>query len=176
MTSADLPFVASERIRPSGPASAATMVLVPMPEDGDTQHLLSGKTGKLLDAMLAAMGTNRASIYLASALPSRVTMPDWHALATQGLGDILAHHLALAKPQRLLIFGKSGISTLLGHDLPNNPDTLRAFNQEDHRVSAVSAFDLEAILAKPALKAGLWNRLLQWTGTEPSDETAHEPR
>jgi len=75
--------------------SAALMVLVPMPAEDDGDILLSGKTGKLLNAMLAAFGIDSAQIYRASALPARIALPDWAAMASAGLGAVLAHHVAL---------------------------------------------------------------------------------
>ena len=59
------------RVPPSGPANPALMVLVPMPAEDDDGALLSGKAGRLLDAMLAAFGVDPARVYRASALPAR---------------------------------------------------------------------------------------------------------
>ena len=42
---------------------------------------------------------------VASALPRHAPHPDWAALARDGLGDVLAHHVTLAAPQRLLVLG-----------------------------------------------------------------------
>jgi uracil-DNA glycosylase len=61
------------------------MILLPMPEADDTETLLSGRAGKLLDGLLAALGLDRSSVYLASALPCHVPMPDWTQLREQGL-------------------------------------------------------------------------------------------
>ncbi|WP_169799516.1 uracil-DNA glycosylase family protein [Novosphingobium lentum] len=157
---------AAYRVAPSGPANAPLMVLLVMPEQGDDAALAAGPTGKLLDAMLAAMGLSRAEIYLASALPSRIAVPEWPVLAARGLADVLRHHVALAAPQRLLVFGRAGISTLLGHDLANKAADSPFFNHEGVSLPFVAAYDLETLLAKPALKAGLWNRWLETTGTD----------
>jgi DNA polymerase len=154
------------RLAPRGPAGAALMILVVMPEADDGDRLLSGRGGRMIDAMLSAMGLSAEETYIASALPARVAMPDWAALAAQGLGAVLAHHIALASPRRLLIFGREGISTLLGHDSPQSLSNLRSVDHEQGSVPAISAYDLEAILAKPGFKAQLWNRWLDWTGTE----------
>ena len=154
------------RLPPIGPVGADLMVLVPMPSADDTDALLSGRAGRLLDGILAASGIDRAQTYSASALPAHVPMPDWHMFNTAGLGDVLLHHIALVAPQRLLILGISSISTLLGHDPPNMALSLRGINQESSPIAALPAWDLEAMLARPALKAGFWSRWLEWTGTE----------
>jgi len=154
------------RLHPSGPAGADLMVLVPMPSADDAQDLLDGRAGRLLDAMLGAIGMDRAQIYLASALPAHVPMPDWQAFHAAGLGDVLLHHIALAAPRRLLILGAASVSTLLGHDPTNLALSLRAINQESSPIAALPEWDLEAMLARPALKAGFWSRWLEWTGTQ----------
>ncbi|MDR6509743.1 DNA polymerase [Novosphingobium capsulatum] len=161
-----LPFPPARRIAPTGPAGAPLMILLPMPEADDEAGLLSGRGGKVVDGMLAALGLAREQVYCAAALPVHVPMPDWGQLRAEGLGALLAHHAALAAPQRVLILGRSGISTLLGHSLPNNAADLREFNHDGGCVPAVFAYDLAALVARPAHKAALWNRLLDWTGTD----------
>lgn len=156
---------AARRVPPSGRAGAELMVLVPMPEDGDEAVLLAGKAGNLLDAMLAAMGLSRDRIYLAAVLPARDPAPDWLALGESGMRAVLAHHIALAAPQKLLILGSSVVSTLVGNDTANNAQTLRSFNHEGTSVPVRAGKDLEAMLQRPGLKAGLWNSWVEWTGT-----------
>lgn len=161
-----LPFPPARRIAPAGPAAAPLMILLPMPEADDDGALLTGRAGRVIDGMLAALGLDRAAIYLASALPVHVPMPDWAQLRADGLGALVAHHVALAAPQRVLVFGRGSISALMGNDLPNNAAALREFNHDSGSVPAVFANDLAALMARPALKAGLWNRLLDWTGKD----------
>lgn len=155
---------AARRVLPSGPAGAPLMVVVPMPEAEDDRVLLSGAQGRLLDAMLGAMGFARQDIYLASALPARLAAPDWRGLKEGGLGAVLAHHVALAGPKRLLVLGRTDVSPLLGHDpaksAPFEPDV----NHEGLSLAAFADYGLEAMLARPALKAGVWSRWLGWTG------------
>lgn len=153
------------RLPPLGPAQAELMVLVPMPASDDGDTLLSGRAGRLLDSILSAMGIEREQTYLASALPAHVPMPDWQALRGAGIGNVLLHHVALVSPKRLLILGASGVSALLGHDPPNLAHGLRAINQETAGMAVMPAWDLDAMLARPALKAGFWSRWLDWTGT-----------
>lgn len=154
------------RLPPVGVQGADLMILVPMPSADDGDALLSGRAGRLLDAMLTAFGLDRSSTYLASAVPAHVPMADWQLLKESGLGDVLLHHIALAAPKRLLILGASGISALLGNDPPNLAQSLRAINQEGPPIPALPAWDLETMLQRPALKAGFWSRWLDWTGTE----------
>jgi DNA polymerase len=150
----------TRRLAPAGPHGAALMVLVPMPAEDDGEALLSGRSGKLLDAMLAAFGLDPAQVYRASALPARIALPDWAGLGTAGLAAVLAHHVALAAPQRLLVFGRADISALMGHNSAHNALHLRAFNHENGSIPAGFEYDLETLLAKPGWKAGVWQRWL----------------
>lgn len=150
----------TRRLAPLGPYRAKLMVLVPMPAEDDGDSLLSGRSGKLLDAMLAAMGIDPAAVYRASALPARIALPDWAGLGTAGLGAVLKRHVALAAPERMLVFGRSDISALLGHDSAQNAHHLRALNHESGSVPAGFEYDLETLLAKPGWKSGVWQRWL----------------
>lgn len=156
-----------QRIAPAGPAGAELMVLVDHPEDGDSAALLEGPQGRLLDAILRAIGLDRGKVYLASALPRHAPMPDWQALGAAGLGAVLAHHVVLAAPRRLLVFG-SHVSSLLGHDpakitgfLPNLQLEGRSADGAAS-VPALVAPGLAALGARPRGKARLWQALLDW--------------
>lgn len=162
LTEPDLATAGARRVPPAGPGNPPLMVVVPMPEPEDADTLMSGKAGRLLDGFLAAAGLSRAQIYCAAALPARITAPDWAALAEAGLGQVLVHHIALVRPQRLILFGQNGISTLIGNVSPNNPTHLQSINHGDAMFPALWGYDLESIVARPALKAGLWSRWLDW--------------
>ena len=158
------PAPAAQRVMPAGPHAAPLMVLVAMPEPGDDAALLAGRRGRLLDAILTAFGFAREEIYLASVLPRPIAAPDWAALATAGLGEVLAHHVALAAPRRLIVFGRD-VSSLLGHDPAQVAQSSLRFNHEGLSVPLMFAPALEALLERAVLKRGLWARWLEWTGT-----------
>ena len=156
---------ASGRIAPAGTPGSALMVLVEEPEAGDADGLLAGPEGKLLDAILAAIGLGRDAVYLASALPRHSPAADWQALAAMGLGEVLDHHMRLAAPKRLLVFGGNA-SSLLGHGPANNGQTLPQIYHEERGLSALAAPALGSLAGRPRGKAALWRALLDWTGTE----------
>ena len=153
-----------DRVPPRGQVRAKLMVVVPQPEPGDSDVLLSGPEGRLLGAILAAMGLAADEIYLAAALPRHTPMVDWAAIAARGGGAVLAHHIALAAPERLIVFG-STVLPLLGHDPAHSAKSLPAFNHDGRTVPLLAARELGALLARPAWKAGFWRSWLDWTGT-----------
>ena len=156
------PAPAAQRVMPSGSVNAPLMVLVAMPESGDDAALLAGRQGRLLDAILAAFGFTRDQVYLASVLPRPIAAPDWATLAAAGLGQVLAHHVGLAAPQRLIVFGRD-VSSLLGHDPAQVAQSSLRFNHEGSSVPMMLVPALEALLERPALKRGLWTKWLEWS-------------
>ena len=154
----------TERVPPRGAAAPAVMILVPQPEAGDREIFLGGPEGALLSAILGAMGIDQDSAYVAAVLPRHTPMVDWAALATRGAGALLAHHIGLVRPQRLIVFGAS-ILPLLGHTPTHNAQTLPSFNHHGGSVPLLAARELGALMARPAWKAGFWRTWLDWTGT-----------
>lgn len=152
----------SGRVAPRGTAGADVMVIVPDPEREDTDRLLSGPQGKLLDAILPAMGIAPERTYVASVLPRHMPMADWAALTEQGFGALLGHHVKLVAPGRLIALG-SNILPLLGHDPAHSPAVSRVFNHEGMTIPLLSGKALAALLERPRWKAGLWQGWLNWT-------------
>lgn len=150
------------RVAPLGDAGAELMVLIAMPEESDRDTLLSGPQGRLLDGFLAAAGLAPEQVYRAAALPRHTPLADWAQLTTQGMGDVLAHHVALARPKRLLVLGRV-VLPLCGHDPAQGAQKLRSFNHEGGRVPALFEAGLERLLGNWQLRARLWQRWLDWT-------------
>ncbi|WP_232730052.1 uracil-DNA glycosylase family protein [Novosphingobium kunmingense] len=153
------------RVAPRGPAGAKLMVLVDQPEPEDAELLLSGPQGGLLQGVLRALGLRDDHVYLASALPRSMPMPDWAMLAADGLGSIVAHHVALASPQRILVLG-GNVSSLLGHDPAKRDGFLPFSGHDNRRIPALVAPGLAALATRARGKARLWQTLLDWTGAD----------
>ncbi len=151
------------RVPPRGVENAKLMVLVDHPEVDDGEVLLSGPQGRLLQAMFAAMGIGPNTVYIAACLPRHMPLPDWTGLDAAGLGEIVRHHVLLARPQRLLVFGRH-ISPLLGHDPTKNAEPLRHFNHESVSIPLLLAPALASLAGRARGKAGLWQAWLDWTG------------
>ncbi len=157
----------TSRIAPRGQEGTKLMVIVPEPEREDRDSLLSGPQGKLLDAMLAAMELDDAHVYRASVLPRHLPGADWQAIGAAGIGDVLAHHVSLAKPERLAVFG-ANILPLIGNAPPQGPADLRIFNHEGSSIPLLACRSLAALLEQPRWKGRIWQSWLDWASQEPA--------
>ncbi|HKX79083.1 MAG TPA: hypothetical protein VJM34_11240, partial [Novosphingobium sp.] len=110
----------ADRVAPRGPANAALMIVVPEPEREDRDVLLSGPQGRLLKAILTAMGLEADAVYFASALTRHTPAADWTGTGDGIIGAALRHQVGLAQPRRIVAFG-STILPLLGNDPPQSP-------------------------------------------------------
>ncbi len=153
------------RVTPVGEAGAELMILVAMPEEADRDALLSGPQGALLDGFLKAAELAPAQVYRAAVLPRHTPLADWARVEREGMGAVLAHHVALARPKRLIAFGRN-ILPLCGHDPAQGAQKLQTFNHEGGRVPALFETGLERLLGNWQLRARLWQRWLDWTETD----------
>ncbi|ANU08153.1 hypothetical protein [Paraurantiacibacter namhicola] len=136
------------RIPGHGPQGAETMIIVPMPEAADKQSLLSGPEGAFLGSVMAAMGLEAGKTCIASAMPRHTPHAD---LATSGLGPVLRHHIALAKPARIIAFGRGLAPLMEGTELPT-----------------LTTYTLAALHQRPAFRAGFWRKWLDFSGETPA--------
>ena len=150
------------RVPPRGPAGADLMIIVGDPEAEDGDALLSGSQGKLLASFLDAAGIESMQVYFASVLPRHLPHADWAAVARDGFGNLLARHIAMVRPKRILAFDGNNLP-LTGNDWPNSPDSLRQFNHDGMSIPLLAARGLAALLERARWKAGLWQGWLDWT-------------
>ncbi len=151
------------RIAPRGKAGARLMILVPAPEAEDTETLLSGPQGRLLDSFLAAADVAAEDVYLAAGLPRHMAFADIPDMAQRGLGAVTLHHIGLAAPERVLVLGRD-VLPLLGHNLAQSPVSLRKINHEGRSIPALQGRSLELMLQRPATRSRFWQNWLDWTG------------
>jgi DNA polymerase len=155
------PAAGFARVPPRGPADAPLMVLVPQPEAEDSERLLSGPQGRLLAAILAAMGLDEDEAYITAALPCHTPMADLPALAASGFDRITLHHIALANPRKLIALG-AGLVPML---TPSPDDALREINQTGCMIPFMVSETLDAMMDMPRLKARFWRRWMEWSAT-----------
>ena len=152
------------RVAPRGVPGAALMIVVEYPEAGDGERLLAGPHGSLIEGILRALGQTSADAYIAALLPRHMPLPDWAALADAGLGELARHHVALARPQRVIGFGPH-VSSLLGHDPANSGAQAALYYSIDDGTRALAAPGIDSLLTRAPAKARLWQALLDWPET-----------
>ncbi|KPF65306.1 uracil-DNA glycosylase family protein [Porphyrobacter sp. AAP60] len=150
------------RIAPAGPEGATLMVLVPQPEEHDREKLLEGPQGRLLANMLSAMGLDAGAVYIASALPCHTPLADLALLAAGGMDAVLAHHIGLVAPQRLLVLG-TALEAMLSE---NAGQPLREINHAGGKVPVMVSETLESLMEMPRLKARFWRRWMEWSASQ----------
>lgn len=151
----------ARRVLPVGEPGAPLMLLTAWPEVDDQRDgaLFTGPAGKLLDAMLAAIGTTRGETYLASLAVTRPPGGRCDENAAGDLDRLLWHHLRLARPGRLLLIGSDIVRMAAKIALPDARGRLLDINQDDGKVEAVAIAHPAMLLARPAQKAAAWDSL-----------------
>jgi len=118
MTSTDVPEggPAKRRVAPTGDPASDLMVLSDLPDiaDVDSAQLLSGEIAPLFDNMLAALGCDRSSIYLASLCPGRPPSGRLSDASRAALADAARAHIGFIAPKRLWLLGASASRAVLG--------------------------------------------------------------
>ncbi len=159
-TAPSLPLAAAgtARILPHGQESAPVMLIAEMParEDAAEGRPIGGEAWELMTRMLAAIGIRAEDAYSA-------TLACFHApgakLRDQELADcaeIARQHVALAKPQRLLLLGDAPARALIGKPLA----AARGHVHKIEGVRTVATFHPRFLLNRPSDKALAWRDLL----------------
>jgi DNA polymerase len=118
-----------------------------------------GRAGQLLDKMLAAIDLSRAeSVYITNVLPwrppqNRDPKPEEIAM----MKPFLERHIALAKPEVLVIVGNISCQALLGK---KGITRLRGNWTEAYGLPALPMFHPAYLLRNPAAKREAWADLL----------------
>ena len=143
------------------PSGLMLLVDMPEPEDALEGRLLAGAAGRLLDRMLAAIGRDRASIYLASLLPGA----PGRRPARSGASPAPAIRLARAPcragraARRCCCCGDCASRALLGIGVAAARGRLHDLNHGGAIVPAIATFHPRCLLEHPMQKAGAWQDL-----------------
>jgi len=155
-----LPYAApgARRLCPEGDPSAGLMILIDMPaaEDCRSGRLLSGDAGRLLDRMLAAIGRDRASVYLAAVSCIRSPSGSFDPTSAGACADLARHHIALADPRAVLLLGDACARALLGKAVAPMRAAWREIGTPRGGFKAVATFSPDFLLRNPAAKAQAW--------------------
>jgi DNA polymerase len=144
-----------------GVAGARVMIVGEAPgrdEDREGRPFV-GRAGQLLDRMLAAIDLTRSeNVYITNVLPwrppqNRDPKPEEIAMVQ----PFLERHIALAKPDLLVIMGNISCVALLGK---KGITRLRGNWTEAHGIPALPMFHPAYLLRNPAMKREAWADLL----------------
>ncbi|MCW3848770.1 uracil-DNA glycosylase [Sphingomonas sp. LB-2] len=148
------------RIAPAGPAGADLMILTDMPDAEDTDSLMSGPAGRLLDRMLAAIGLNRDSVHLAPLAWARPLAGQIPGEAEPKLIELALHHIGLVAPKKLLLLGTSANRVLGTTSGSASGNGIHDINHSGGNTKAVATFHPRFLMERPAAKAEAWKHLL----------------
>ncbi len=176
-TQSDLPFAGSgtTRVLPTGNPASGLMMLADMPtgDDAAAGVIFSGDAGLLFDRMLAAIGRDRASIYLATLSCLAAPGGRLDAATADDCGALARHHLRLAGPTRVLLLGEAATRVMTGLSLPAARGRVHAIDlggdAGEQRVNAVATYHPRYLLTRPAAKAGAWSDLQLLMGIDATN-------
>ncbi|WP_340317744.1 uracil-DNA glycosylase [Rhizorhabdus argentea] len=150
-----------DRIAAAGDAASGLMVLVDLPEADDSASgkLLSGAAGQLFDKMLAAIGRNRDSLYLAAMAPGRPAGGYVDKASGTLFGELARHHVALAKPRALLLMGEQPARAFLNLGFVEARGRPHDVKLAGGATTAIATFHPRTLLQHPEQKKRAWDDL-----------------
>ncbi|MFL6844682.1 MAG: uracil-DNA glycosylase family protein [Allosphingosinicella sp.] len=149
---------AAPRICPEGDPASGLMIVADMPsgEDCSAGTLISGESGRLFDRMLAAIGRERGSIYLAALSCIRSPSGQLNDAAARGCAALARHHVGLVAPKALLLFGDACAKPLLGLSVPQARGRWHELATHAGPVKTLATFAPRQLLEAPRLKPHAW--------------------
>lgn len=155
------PSLATRHIAPAGDPASELMLLADHPEQGDAEAgvLMSGAPGRLLDRMLAAIGRDRGSIYLAALSPARPLSGRLGDREIEELAPQALNQLMLAAPRFLLLLGDAPARAILKMSVAEARGRLHELNHGSATVTAVATFHPRFLIDHPRHKGAAWSDL-----------------
>jgi uracil-DNA glycosylase family 4 len=122
-----------------------------------------GRSGKLLDRMMAAIGLDRTSAYIANIVPwrppgNRTPTPQESAICL----PFIRRQIELADPDILICLGKPSMQTLLGINdgIKASRGRWREYDTGSRVIKAMATFHPAYLLRTPAEKKFVWRDML----------------
>jgi DNA polymerase len=122
-----------------------------------------GRSGKLLDRMLAAIGLDRTAVYIANIVPWR---PPGNRTPTPQESQIclpfVLRQIELANPDILVCLGGPSAQTLLGikEGITKSRGRWFTFNSGSREIKAIATFHPAFLLRSPLQKRFAWRDML----------------
>jgi DNA polymerase len=162
-----LPFAApaAPRLCPAGDPAAGLMILADMPNGADCASgtLISGEAGRLFDRMLAAIGRDRASIYLAALSCLRSPTGALTSDAARQCAALARHHIGLVAPKAVLLLGDACAKAMLGLSVAQARGRWHEIATHSGSVRAIVTIAPRILLESPRQKKFAWEDLLRLT-------------
>jgi len=160
-----LKATATQLVFADGNPQARVMLVGEAPgRDEDIEGLpFVGRSGKLLDRMLAAIGLDRTSVYIANIVPWR---PPGNRTPTPQESQIclpfIRRQIELADPDILVCLGGPSAQTLLGikEGITKTRGRWVAFNTGKREIRAMATFHPAFLLRSPLQKRFVWRDFL----------------
>jgi uracil-DNA glycosylase len=160
-----LKATASQLVFADGNPKARVMLVGEAPgRDEDIEGLpFVGRSGKLLDRMLAAVGLDRTSVYIANIVPWR---PPGNRTPTPQESQIclpfILRQIELADPEILVCLGGPSAQTLLGikEGITKTRGRWFTFNTGTREIRAMPTFHPAFLLRSPLQKRFAWRDFL----------------
>ncbi len=119
-----------------------------------------GRAGKLLNAMLAAMGLNREQVFIANILKCRPpSNRDPQAQEVSACGDYLQQQIELIQPKIILALGRIAAQNLLKVETPIGKMRGQRYQYPDPQVPVVVTYHPAYLLRSPREKQKSWQDL-----------------
>jgi uracil-DNA glycosylase len=149
---------AASRVCPAGDPASGLMILADMPtgEDCAAGALISGEAGRLFERMLAAIGRDRGSVYLAALSCIRSPSGQLNSDSMKSCAALARHHVGLAAPKAVLLFGDACAKALLGLSVPQARGRWHEIATHAGPVKALATIAPRQLLDSPRLKAMAW--------------------
>lgn len=146
------------RIAASGDPSAALMVMIDTPDEGDAERgaLLTGESARLFDAMLAAIGRTRADCYLVALCPGVPPGGLLPPAAVTRFAGYARDHVAWAGAETVWLLGSAAIRAILEADALPLPKGLQLFNHLGRKRAVVAGHAPRVLLRQPRFKGQVW--------------------
>ena len=146
------------RVLPLGGEAAPVMLVAEMPgrEDAAEGRPIGGEAWQLMARMLAAIGIPADDAYSATLACFHAPGGKMPAGELAECAEIARRHIALAKPQRLLLLGDAPARALLGKPLA----AARGHVHKIEGVRTVATFHPRFLVNRPSDKALAWRDLL----------------
>ncbi|CAN7646966.1 uracil-DNA glycosylase [Rhizobium sp. LjRoot30] len=163
--SCNLKSTARSTIFAKGDASSGLAIVGPMPNADDDREgePFAGRTGQLLDRMLASIGLERDKVFLTNILPWR---PPGNRMPSQPEMDIcrpfIEQQLALAKPRAVLLLGNFSARFFFGgsETIHSVRGQWREISAGSLTVPAIASLHPQELLTAPINKRLAWADLL----------------